>query len=60
MKYWEDWKCSQANPTVDFKFSDDKNIKGMLSDDKHAEGWKASLAKTDKVKGLELCSRVVM
>ena len=58
LEYWKDWKRSQVDPPVPFKFSDEK-IRGMLSF-QHGEGWEASLAGADTVRGLDWYSRVVM
>ena len=56
--YWKDWKRSQPDTTVQFKFSDEK-IKGVLplQDD---TGWQAALAGTGTVRGLDWYDGIVM
>ena len=50
-EYWKEWKMNEAKDggLVKFRFSDDKEVQGMLSS-QFGEGWKASL-KADRVSG---------
>ena len=50
-QYWKDWKMNKAifGGFVKFRFSDNKEVQGMLSS-QFGEGWKASL-EADRVRG---------
>ena len=56
--YWKDWKRSQADPTVCFKFLHTE-IRGLLPF-QDGNGWQAALAGTGMVRGLDWCDRVVV
>ena len=51
MEYWKDWKISQVDPPIAFKFSAEE-IQGSLSLP-NGEGWEASLVGFDTVSGLD-------
>ena len=50
-EYWKEWKMNEAiiGGFVKFRFSDNKEVQGMLSS-QCGEGWKTSL-KADRVSG---------
>ena len=50
-EYWKEWKMNEAiiGGFVKFRFSDNKEVQGMLSS-QFGEGWKVSL-KADRVSG---------